>query len=936
MKNQMSQNLVFLGWDAPWTDLFAGWLENEPGRVRRSLVVVPTRESGRRLRERLVSKAARNGNGAILGPRVATPDDFFRPAEVMPNAIRWAGWLGVVRETKDNEVPTLFPSGVADKDDGWRLAVIRQIEQARELLVSGNSDFAAVAQSLSEDNDRWKELAALEQRVVAVWKQWGFDDPVQAKRMRALAPVCPQGVDEIILAGVSDPTWLAVEAWRRLAEQKIPITVLVGAPPSLKAAFDDWGRPRAEFWSDRRQHTTPDPTRSLVAADAVALADAVVQACAGKSNRDLAVGVCDSAFAPAVARRFQESGWLTFDPEGVALAKDGWPELLEAIAGALDSPDDHPAIVHVARHPVVWTEWLIGYGAKTSFAALEQWEVKSAVSNAATTVERLCGSKHDAEKAAGALLAKVHGFIKAASAGGVGTLENKLREWLQAGAGEAAGQALAEMDAWQRLPSAEFGLSLRLKWLATSLASISRSSDSSDAVLALQGWLELSFDSAPHLVVAGLHEGCVPEAPPADPLITEAVREKLGLRDRQSRLAREAFLFTAMVEGRRATGSVTVVNAQVNPDGEPCKPSRVLLQAQPEILPSRVLKFVKETADVPLQHTPPWSRAQWKLRPPANASANKEWNHVSPSSLKAYLACPTRFYFAKVLGWEKFEPFDAELNAGGFGDLIHSVLRRWGNDTEARELADAAKLKACWLDLLRKEAGERFGASMSPLIRLQLMSAEERLVALAERQAEQRRQGWQVVEVEKQLDGVLTLAGLPVYMRVDRIDRHLDGRVRVIDYKTGKTSETPRKTHLRAWSEKKCPSPLGPLCVVKGKSKDKSYGWTDLQLPLYVAAVEKEQKLDAVPEALYALLPEAVGDTEFVQFEGLAEIIPNALEWAEQAARRIVAGIFWPPAPEVKYDDLAALAPEGLERALGDEWAKFLAGNPQGKGGDTP
>ena len=67
----------------------------------------------------------------------------------------------------------------------------------------------------------------------------------------------------------------------------------------------------------------------------------------------------------------------------------------------------------------------------------------------------------------------------------------------------------------------------------------------------------------------------------------------------------------------------------------------------------------------------------------------------------------------------------------------------------------------------------------------------------------------------------------------------------------------------------------------------------------------------------------------------VAGVEPDA-EWAEQAARRIVAGIFWPPAPEVKYDDLAALAPEGLERALGEEWAKFLAGNSQGKGGDTP
>jgi len=134
-----------------------------------------------------------------------------------------------------------------------------------------------------------------------------------------------------------------------------------------------------------------------------------------------------------------------------------------------------------------------------------------------------------------------------------------------------------------------------------------------------------------------------------------------------------------------------------------------------------------------------------------------------------------------VLGWETFEPFNAELNTRGFGDLIHSVLRRWGGDTEARELADAARLKACWLDLLKKEAGERFGSNVPPLIRLQLMLAEERLVALSEKQAEQRRQGWRVVEVEKQLDGVLTLAALPVHMLVDRIDRHENGPVRVID-----------------------------------------------------------------------------------------------------------------------------------------------------------
>ena len=932
----MSQNIVFLGWDQPWANLFAEWLEREPGRLRRQLVVAPTRESGRRLRERLVSQAALNGSGAILGPRMATPEDFFRPAEVMPDAIRWAGWLAVLRETKDDEVAALFPSGVADKDDGWHLAVIRQIEQARESLISGNADFAAVAGILLEENDRWSELAQLEHRVVSLWKKWGWADPVQAKRVRALKPVCPQGVDEIILAGVTDPTSLAVEAWRRLAEQNVRITVLVGAPAGLQQAFDGWGRPKPEFWSDRSQHATPEPTASLVAADAVALAEAVVQACAGRSNGDVAVGVCDATFAPAVARRFQEAGWLTYDPEGIPLAKDGWPELLEALAAALDSPDDHAAIARVARHPAVWADWLQGYGAKRSIAALDEWEVENAASNAAATIERLCASQQDAEKAVGELLAKVHRFAQAASAGGADAFESKLREWFRAAAPEATSHALGEMDSWRRLAKADFGLSLRLSWLATSLGSVSRSSDSSDAVLALQGWLELPFDPAPHLVLAALHEGSVPEAPPADPLITEAVREKLGLRDRKTRLAREAFLYTAMVEGRRNTGSVTVVTAQVDAQGEPCKPSRVLLQAGRDRLPKRVLHFVREKPDVPLQPTPAWSRGDWKLRPPAGAAANKEWSHVSPSTLKLYLACPTRFFFAKVLGWERFEPFNGELVAAGFGDLIHSVLREWGNDTAAREIADAAKLKACWLDLLKRQANERFGASASPSIRLQLMSAEERLVALAEQQAEQRQAGWHVLEVEKQLNGLIKLAGLPVNMKVDRIDQHDDGRVRVVDYKTGKTSEDPRKAHLRVWSEDSCPASLGPLCVVRSvRGGEKSYGWADLQLPLYAAAVQRHLALDTPPEVYYALMPEAVGDTEFVPFEKLNEKIVNALQWAEEAARRIVAGVFWPPAPEVKYDDFAALAPEGLQQALGGEWAKFLAGNEPGKGGNA-
>ena len=113
---------------------------------------------------------------------------------------------------------------------------------------------------------------------------------------------------------------------------------------------------------------------------------------------------------------------------------------------------------------------------------------------------------------------------------------------------------------------------------------------------------------------------------------------------------------------------------------------------------------------------------------------------------------------------------------------------------------------------------------------------------------------------------------------------------------------------------------------------EKSYGWADLQLPLYVAAVQKHLALDTPPEACYALMPEAVGDTEFVRFEKLNENLENALQWAEEAARRIVAGVFWPPAPEVKVRRPCRARTGRLATGAGRRMGKVPCGKRAGQG----
>jgi ATP-dependent helicase/nuclease subunit B len=924
----MSSQTLFLGWGKPLATLVADWLWAQPERLRHRLVVVPTRESGRRLRELLLEQAAQVGAGALLGPRLATPDDFFRPTTGMPDSVCWAGWVQVLRKTPDSAVADLFPAGIAHKDDGWRRGVAQQIEQARELLLSGNATFELLASKLPEESARWSELAALERQVIAQWAKWGFKDPAAEKRSRAQNPQRPPGVEEIVIAGVADPTWLSIEAWQRLAGQGLQCTVLVGAPEKLREAFDAWGVPKPGFWSDRNQAVTPQPTTSRVAADALGVAEVVVRACVGKSNHEVAIGVCDSSFEPAIARRFQTAGWATFDPQGVPLAKDGWPELLEALAGALEAPEAHAAVARLARHPKIWRERLAKHSARAVFAALEKWERKHAASDAALVIEKLSRAEaSEEEKAAGQLLQQVCGLIKEFSTGKDELFEARLLKWFEADAPDLTDAVAGEMAGWSCLESNTFQRPLRLRWLATTLSGLCQNPEVSEAVLALQGWLELPYDPAPHLVLAGLHEGSVPETPAVNPLITEVVREKFGLRDRKARLAREVFLYTAMVEGRRAGGSVTVVTAQIDPAGEPCKPSRVLLQTSLAELPQRVLALVREKPDEPLQPTPPWSRGDWQLRLLAEAKRNKPWEHLSPSTLKAYLDCPTRFYFNRVLGWDKFEPFKHELDGAGFGDLLHAVLFRWGSDKEARDFTDPEKLKVCWLDLLQQHVEEQFGKKLPPLLALQVMSAQERLTALAPEQARQCQEGWHILELEKEYTDVLKLAGVPLVTRVDRIDRHEDGRVRVIDYKTAKDITNPHKTHLRTWSESR-PKPLGPLLTLKGKQ----YGWLDLQMPIYARTVQQALKLESTPEVCYVVLPEAVSETGFEEFKGLNEVVDNAMQWAEAAAQGIVEGVFWAPAPEVKYDLFGAIAPEGLQKALGKEWAEFLGRKQQSEG----
>jgi ATP-dependent helicase/nuclease subunit B len=403
-----------------------------------------------------------------------------------------------------------------------------------------------------------------------------------------------------------------------------------------------------------------------------------------------------------------------------------------------------------------------------------------------------------------------------------------------------------------------------------------------DRAIELQGWLELLFEDAPHLVVAGLNDGCVPEAVARDAFLPEALREKLGLKTDGGRLARDAYVLAALDACRRTGGRLDLLFGKVSAIGDPLRPSRLLLQGADAALPARVeLLFRSIGAGRP---GPAWTRA-WPLQPPGAPRLER----IGVTAFRDYLQCPFRFYLRHALDLSSFDAHKTELDAPDFGTLCHSAFEAMAREPGLRDSVDAAQLRAFLHQALERELRARYGSDLTLPLLIQLESARQRLARAAEVQAEQRAQGWIIEAAEKSF--FLPVGPIRVNGKIDRIERHAGtGWRRVLDYKTSDRPMPPRQAHVRRAGRDESATPGFARFTADGEE----WVWTDLQLPLYLAALGSG---DGPVAAGYFNLPKAAGDTAVSVWEGYDDTWRGAAErCAEGVAAAIAAGVFWPPA----------------------------------------
>jgi RecB family exonuclease len=463
------------------------------------------------------------------------------------------------------------------------------------------------------------------------------------------------------------------------------------------------------------------------------------------------------------------------------------------------------------------------------------------------------------------------------------------------------GNSLAALAAVPAALTAEVRLAEAAEMLLRPLATASVPPPAEPNAVELLGWLELALDDAPALIVTTFNEGFVPKSALADAFLPNNLRRELGLLHNDRRYARDAYALSVLLSSRE---QLQLVVGHRDPEGNPLIPSRLLFATEAKQVAERALKFFQAIPPAPPRRNLlagdalPRERTAIAIPQPVMLQADGSERviaHLSVSQFKAYLACPYRFYLGHVLKLSARADSAAELDGGGFGDLMHDCLQHFGRD-EVRHQTDPDKIQAFLSDRLTALAAARFGARSSrAAIRVQVEQVRTRFNAFAQWQAERTRQGWQIAyseDFEQQLSATISVDGAPFEIRgrIDRIDYHpQQQQLCVLDYKTSDTGKRPDKAHRQ-----------------KGE-------WVDLQLPLYRHLLHSLQlaaqyPTAAAPQLGYINLPKDLAAIGAL----IADWNDGDLQAADEAAHAVVRGVrqgqFWPKNGPPEYpDDFTAI-----------------------------
>jgi ATP-dependent helicase/nuclease subunit B len=893
--------------------------------LSRTVVVMPTKESIRRLNEALVRELDSQGS-SLIPPNWRLPMQLPEEGlpKAAPSAVEQLCWVRVLSSMSTEVKKQFFPRIEPEMDTARCIELGNAIRKLRGELAQACLSLSEAREKLIEQgraDRRWNALVTLEENYLQEVELSGLVDRIANQLQGIASPRLPEGTTRLVIACVPDlpHAYDSLVNTIRNNSPEIRIEILIHDPSEAgEKAFDSLGRPAISWESTQIEipgaaiHLALD--RSEEAEIAVRLARA-----SGGSGSSCAIAVASVEMSPTILDELESEGIAAYDPAGKPLDQLSVGTLLSLLLKMVQAQDFRSAL-QVIHHPHIrkWIDisstkdlpkldrlqkQLIPYSLGD---LLTRWPESSAEESPSLR-EKLSKLLELATSLGGAsgtdcllgILSDIYAAIDLTEINAGRESAEQIRNWL------------LEVTPYGAItPSKEL-----LSMLLDHLKGTTWAPPKHDDCVEIPGWLELLWEDAPHLIVTGMNDGQVPEMRRGDPFMSEDLRHQLHLQSDATRLRRDSYMITSILAVRSGDhGRTDLLLARSDAQGSTLKPSRLLLRCEDDQSLLERLKFLFR--ELPQRPGHRWT-SPWALRPGV-VSPPKE---LSASALKDYLRCPTRFYLKHQLGMRAGQYDLQEADAGTFGELLHETLRAYGEDPTFRDLKSQDQIEEALLRLWDRTFESHYGKNPSFPLLYQHAIGARRIRYAAGVQAKARAEDWEIIACEKQFKN-FAFGGMFFTGRIDRIDRKKtpSGYAwRIIDYKSGSKGTFPDPEHYHAVSKKESSLELAPYeCFeIEGKKQR----WSDLQLPLYrrFFLSEMEQgsseplgieKLESGSvECAYFLMPQDLASSDLVPFEGFEGWEEKADACILGVTRSIQESTFWPPRdPEVsKYDDFGRI-----------------------------
>ena len=953
--------LTFLGWDAPAVQLVGDRLlelnRENPDAFRRATVVTLTAPSAKRLREYIAERAAE----PILMPRIVQPGRLLPEKEGKENE-QLIAWVRALQRLSPESYTTLLGEREGTLSDRRALGTAHQLLHLRTLLEQEAQTPEAIYRKLEqrsgdtspdqsfmdEESERWKEFSEL---CAEVDRLAPTNEP-ESRQPR------PKEESMIILAALPELTARLRETLEDvLAERPGHVKVWVNAPEEERAHFDAWGMPVTEHWS-ARPIDIPEESILRPADDAQDFGARAVREAGGCPSDEVVLGLCDPSFSSDLCTAFahaEGNRWRLQLRAGRKLTTMDAAQLPARLLHYVETANQ----LHLSKKG---TSPLDIADSEYMFAFLDLLRTSVLLRN--TPAEGAMDATLD-EVISKNLPGSVQRFLNLLRKKNVdcfrraqelcdlaqkcltpSTLPEALIESadiIEGSCPEPSHDTLVISDALREAAQVgaapditpELTLLMLQQRFENATCRPEQPDENDEPTVETVDWIELPYTRGKRLLLLGLHEGCVPEAGGNAGLLTEKLKELVGLPTQNSRSARDAFLLTALLKSRGAADNVRILTARQGTDETPIAPSPLLLRF-PEDHADDLVKRVQKLFSDPGEAKGTKDYKQFRLLrqtasspvPVQTTEGNEEEYPMesieliaqgkpnpfsldtpfSPTLIKDFLTCPLRFWLNKLHG---ISPSDAykdstrELQANTYGTILHRILRQLveryperppGVEPNSlnREINEYAR------ELLQQEfsayAADRRD-SLPVFLQNQRETMGESLRLFVDCHVKDLSEGWCCKHLEWSVNPDLDLPDgslAHLKMTIDRVDYNPNKKIyRIIDYKT--SGSPPKDKHLVSTQEdlfkermKNFPLYLGGGGAVKR--------WGEVQLPLYAHALRQLKKLGTtLPELAYYNLPRGknveYNTFKFTKKEIPENVIEDGIETARQAIDLIRRGL---------------------------------------------